>query len=314
MDIDAALRARFASEAEAMEDRQLDLASITRHGKRKRMGTRVLSVAAVVAALTVTTFAVSSLMGSATKGETLPDLAQPQGGVTQALVNEADETLTRFLKETADSEGSVKSWALLTEDAQERVGSLSEWDKERKNVSNFLSWAPGPDVRVVLTQLPPSTGDRYVATLVAKPEGGNAFLQPVPLIRAPDGFLVDLASPDFVRSVSLEPLNPRFMAAAVSPGCSPGEDCAVELPEWPVVKDGDLFGVALEPAEKIADVWFAIGSEWVAAAELSISGERVVAEATFDAEGVTPGEQVFLVAIRTDDAFETYGYRVNYEE
>ena len=312
MDVDAALRASFLSEAEAMEDRRLDLAAITRQGKRKRAGKRVFAVAAIVAGLAVTSFAVSSLTGSDIKGEAIPDLALPQGQATEALRTEAEQVLTRFLKETADSEGAKESWELLSDDAQGRIGSLRVWERERKDVDSFLSWVLGPDVEVVLTSFPPE--DRFVATAVAKPEGGSALLQPVPLVKTPDGFLVDLTSTSFVRSVSLEPLSPRFTAAAVSPDCSRGEDCAPELPEWPVVKDGDLFGVALEPSEKIGDVWFAIGSEWVAAAELSNSGERVVAEATFDGEGVTPGERVFLVAIQTDEAFEVYGYRVAYEE
>ena len=314
MDIDAALRARFASEAEAMEDQHLDLAQIIGRGKRARAGTRVFAVAAVATALAVTTFAVSSLTGSSTKGDTIPDPAGPQGQVTEALMSEADQTLTRFLKEAGDSGGGADSWELLTHDAQQRIGSLIEWNRERADTYGFLSWALAPDVDVVLTKFPPAAGDRFVATLVAKPEGARGLLQPVPLVHTADGFLIDLASTSFVRSVSLEPLNPRFMAATASADCSPGEDCVVELPEWPVVKDGDLFGVAIEPSEKIGDVWFAVGSEWVAAAELTISDGRVVAEATFEADGVTPGVQVFLVAIRTDDAFETYGYRVTYQE
>ena len=313
MDIDAALRARFASEAEAMEDRPLDQGKIIGRAKRMRTGTRVLAVAAVVVGLGVTTLAVTSLMGSAPKGKTIPDLALPKGQATEALTAEAHQVLTRFLKEAGDGEGAAESWALLTPDAQARIGSVRDWNKERRETYSFLSWALAPDVEIVLTGFAPA--DRFVATAVAKPEAGRALLQPVAMVRTPSGdFLIDLPSTSFVRSVSLEPLNPRFMAAAVSPDCSPGEDCAVELPEWPVVKNGDLFGVALEPSQKISDVWFAVGSEWVAAAELTISDERVVAEATFDAESVTPGEQVFLVAIRTDEAFETYGYRVTYEE
>lgn len=312
MDLESALRARFAAEADAMENRPLDLDFITARGNRMRNGTRVLAAAALLVGLAVTSFAVSSLTGSDPKGETFAGPASVAGSA--ALSAEAEEAVHSFLRETVADTGGSTSWEMLTQDARDRVGSLREWNRERQDVYGFLGWALGHDVDFVLTQLPPSTGDRYVATLVAEPNDGSALLQPLPLVKTPDGFLVDLASPSFVRSVSLEPLNPRFMAAAVSPDCSPGDDCAVELPEWPLVKDGDLFGVAIEPAEKIADVWFAIGSEWVAAAELSSSGERVIAEATFEAEGVTPGEQVFLVAIRTDGAFETYGYRVTVED
>lgn len=310
MDIDAVLRARFAAEADAMEERELDLGTIVRRGKRVTVVNRGLGFAAVVAAVAVTSVVVTSLWGgSATKGETFPELAGPRGQAV-ALEEDAAEALTRFVKEAGDSEARG-SWDLLTGGAQERIGSLSEWERERKSVYSFLSWILEPDVNVVLTRVPP--GDKFVATAVAPPEGGKALLQAVPLVRMPNGeFLVNLASTSFSRSVSLEPLSPVFMSGVAPVPCS-GENCD-GAPEWPVVRDGDLFGVALEPSEKVADVWFAIGSEWVAIAELNFSDGRVVAEATFNAEGVTPGEQVFLVAVLTDEILETYGYRVTYEE
>ena len=312
MDIDAVLRARFAAEAEAMEERELDLDSIVRRGKRVTVVDRGLRFAAVVAALAVSTFVATSLWGgSGTKGETFPDFAAPPGQMA-ALEVDASEAVTRFIKAVGD--GNARgSWRMLTADAQNRVGSFSEWERERRGVHSFLSWVLAPDVDVVLTKFPPAAGDRFVATAVARPEGGRALLQPFPLVRMPDGqFLIDLASTTFDRSLSLEPLNPVFMSG-VAPAPCPGDDCN-ETPEWPVVRHGDLFGVALEPSEKVGDVWFAIGSEWVAIAELDIAENRIVAEATFDGEGVTPGEQVFLVAIRTDEVLETYGYRVTVEE
>lgn len=306
MDIDAAAKERFASEAERMQPKHLDLGAVVGRGRRMRATRRMVSAIAVAASLAAILLVGTQLWeGGRQSGETIPELVAPMAQ-NAALDAEATETVKRFIS-ALDDPDERRSWELLAPGTQDRIGSMARWAQQRGKVSSFLSWVAAPDVDLVLTRFPPVSGERFVATAVAPPADGRALLQPIPLVHNGSGFLVELASTDFVHSISLEPLTPRFESGCAGEGCSDG------LPEWSQISDGDLFRVALEPGEKVADVWFAVGSEWIADAELTLSDGQAIAEATFEAGEVEPGEKVFLVAIRTDETFEAYGYRVTYE-
>lgn len=306
MEIDRIVRERLALEASTMQPRYLDLGIVTGQGRRIRVLRRLMTGASI-AACVVGVWLVATAVGEGDKGTTLHEVVAPDA-TRAALDAEATETVKAFVS-AVDDRNENRSWEFLSSNAQQRVGSLDDWAQKRNEVSRFLSWIAAPEVDVVLTQLPLESGDRFVATAVAPPADGQALLQAVPLIQSGDGFMIDLVSADFRRSVSLEPLNPKFYSGVSCESCPEG------ISKWPEVRDETLFSVALEPAGEVDDVWFAVGSEWVAAAEAAAENDRMIAEATFDGGEVEPGEKVFLVAIQTNAGLlETYGYRVVYTQ
>ena len=314
MEAEAELKQAFALEADTMRPKQLDLRAITRHGRRKRSLKGLTLVAAAVASIVgVTVLGVEVWEDTRPKGETLSPVAGPDGN--EELQLEAAESVKHFFT-VLDAPDERKSWDLLTPAAQQRIGSLSKWEAKRSKVTSFLSWVAAPEVDVTLARLPASEGDLYVATATAPPADGKALLQAIPLSLSDDGFLIDLASAEFGRTVSLEPLNPVFMGAVApaDPDCT-GEGCSRDLPELQKVSDGDVLSVSVAPVRQIDQIWMAVGSQWVAEPTLSPDGAGVLAEATFDGSDVETGQTVFLVAVRTPGGLlEAFGYRVMHEE
>jgi hypothetical protein len=303
VDIEVFVRARLDDEASRMRPRALDRSKIVVTARRRR-----LIRGALVSTMTVASLGLVASLGVAVwddmhpKGRTIVGTLSPAS--LAELETEATRTLKSFVRSLA-AERVDPSWDLLSSRARLRIGSRDEWDSARRSFASFLRWVPRDDVDVVLAAIPSSSNDRFVATAIAPPSDGAALLQPLALVRDGDSFLIDLASADLSRSVSLEPVYPEFMSM---PACAPPECAEID---WEDIHRGDSFSVILTPANEVETVWFSVGSEWVSEAQIERGDSDVVAEATFDGSGVDDGVKVFLVTIENrDGSLVPYGYRV----
>lgn len=295
----------LASDAEAMTPRTLPIESIVAAGHRRFVWRRAaVSCVAVACVAGLTVVTVNLIARNEIQGRVI-ESAEPS--VTE-LQPEAERTLKRFVG-ALNAKHDRAAWNALSNRARDSVGGFHLWSAARGRLASFVGWIDAQDVEVVLTRIPGGEAPRYVATAVAPPEGGRALLQPVTLLRDAGRLVVDLTAADLSREVSLDPVTPMFVAAA----CSPEGGCAA--PEPPVISDGMLFNVSLTPGGGIAHVWFSIGSEWTAEAELAIASRNVLpAQATFEPDDMEPGEKVFLVTIETREGkLINYGYRVDYQ-
>lgn len=311
MRVEERITQELRSAAEAMPERTHDFPHTLQRAKRGLQLRRGMLVA-VAAAVAVLGFWGATTLTAEPAGMTLP----PAAGDQRIFSDQEVEAAIGSFTDAIAARDLDESWEMLTLRSKQRVGAQDKWAQAASELRNEISWIED-DSGLSITHLPAREPETYLATYTAPPEGGSAYLE-VFTLEAPNGELgVDLKRRN---EISFLPESPVFRACAVAvqPGSTDESPCPPEE-MWPEVRSGDTFSFLLERLENtftttIDNVWFTVGdSDWVGEARLTEGSKEVRAQATFQPDNVSPGENVFTITVETSDGeLETYGYRVRY--
>ena len=300
------LREKLKAAGQAMPLRTVPYEQVLRRARpeRRRFLAVLVAAAVVVAGLSIIGgIRIAGMIADRDRGGPI-DPADRGDGPTRERIKPVLDTFVNGLRD----ERAAATWDLLTPRAREAIGDLDSWRTTMNDVEYLFTWIGRRPLDVYVTPLP---GSAAIVTAAERQSHEGAWLLTTFPVRDVSGeVLIDL---DVRRSVSLEPESPLFEASVP---CSPeADDCPSVEDLRPTISTGQTFSVFLDPATEVDEVWFSVdGGSWITRADLAPVEGGVRATARFDGADL-PSESVFVVAIsRPDGGFDSYGYRVVYEQ